>query len=52
MRERGWITEDGAGRRRRPRPPLTGRRGKVVYQLTAEGKEHFAELLAEAGPAA
>ena len=32
--------------------PLTGRRGKVVYQLTAEGKERFAELLSEAGPSA
>jgi DNA-binding PadR family transcriptional regulator len=31
-------------------PPLTGRRGKVVYQLTAEGKERFSELLREAGP--
>ncbi len=33
-------------------PALTGRRGKVVYRLTAEGKERLAELLAEAGPAA
>jgi DNA-binding PadR family transcriptional regulator len=31
---------------------LTGRRGKVVYRLTADGKERLAELLAEAGPAA
>lgn len=27
-----------------------GRRGRRVYQLTAEGKERFAELLADAGP--
>ncbi|WP_199428942.1 PadR family transcriptional regulator [Qaidamihabitans albus] len=27
-----------------------GRRGKRVYKLTAEGKERFAELLADAGP--
>ena len=33
-------------------PPLTGRRGKVVYKLTAEGKERLAEQLAEAGPSA
>jgi DNA-binding PadR family transcriptional regulator len=51
LREAGWITEDApdpadAG----AAPPLTGRRGKVVYKLTAEGKERFAELLAEAGP--
>jgi DNA-binding PadR family transcriptional regulator len=31
-------------------PPLTGRRGKVVYRITAEGKERFDEMLAEAGP--
>lgn len=29
---------------------LSGRRGKIVYKLTPDGKEHFAELLAEAGP--
>ncbi|QWF80553.1 PadR family transcriptional regulator [Amycolatopsis sp. CA-230715] len=27
-----------------------GRRAKRVYKLTAEGKEHFAELLGDAGP--
>ncbi|HVQ17549.1 MAG TPA: PadR family transcriptional regulator [Actinomycetes bacterium] len=26
------------------------RRSKIVYQLTADGKEHFQDLLAEAGP--
>ncbi|OMQ16125.1 PadR family transcriptional regulator [Modestobacter sp. VKM Ac-2676] len=31
-------------------PALTGRRGKVVYSITAEGKERFAELLSSAGP--
>jgi DNA-binding PadR family transcriptional regulator len=31
-------------------PPLTSRRARVVYKLTAEGKEKFGELLAEAGP--
>ncbi|HVU75174.1 MAG TPA: PadR family transcriptional regulator [Mycobacteriales bacterium] len=30
---------------------LTGRR-TVVYEITAEGKERFAEMVAEAGPAA
>ena len=35
-----------AGRRR----PPAGR--KVVYELTADGKEQFQDLLAEAGPAA
>jgi len=48
----GWITEES------PEetcvggevPLLTGRRGRVVYKITAEGKEHFQELLAHAGP--
>ena len=31
-------------------PALTGKRGRIVYQLTAEGKEHFAERIADAGP--
>ena len=31
-------------------PALTSRRGRVVYKITAEGKERFAELLAHAGP--
>jgi DNA-binding PadR family transcriptional regulator len=31
-------------------PPLTSRRGRIVYKITAEGKERFADLLAQAGP--
>ena len=47
----GWITEvepdpDDVV----TAPPLTGRRGRVVYKLTAEGKERFAALLAGSGP--
>jgi DNA-binding PadR family transcriptional regulator len=30
--------------------PLTGRRSKIVYKLTAEGKERLQELLTQAGP--
>lgn len=43
---KGWITEstDAASG--------GARRSKIVYQLTAEGKEHFQALLADAGPAA
>jgi len=51
MRERGWITEE-APQPGSSAPALTGRRGKVVYRLTADGKERLAELLAEAGPTA
>lgn len=49
LRESGWIAED-APDPDRPAPPLTGRRGKVVYRITAEGKERLAELLATTGP--
>jgi DNA-binding PadR family transcriptional regulator len=31
-------------------PAGRGRRGRIVYQLTAEGKEHFAHTLADSGP--
>lgn len=47
LAEAGWITEEA---------PLDvdsstrSRRGKRVYRLTADGKEHFAELLSEVGP--
>jgi DNA-binding PadR family transcriptional regulator len=44
---RGWIAEDSGGES----GGLTGRRAKIVYKLTPEGKEHFAALLTEAGPA-
>jgi DNA-binding PadR family transcriptional regulator len=44
----GYLAEDAAAGAAAPH--LSGRRGKIVYKLTPEGKEHFAELLAEAGP--
>jgi len=41
---RGWIAESTD-------PTESGpRRSKIVYQLTADGKEHFQNLLAEASP--
>src|SRR3954452_10780818 len=44
---RGWIVES------RPAPGAApSGRAKVVYELTADGKERFQDLLAEAGPAA
>ncbi|BCB85952.1 PadR family transcriptional regulator [Phytohabitans suffuscus] len=47
----GWITEAGeAAVGAEEVPPLTSRRGRIVYKITAEGKERFAELLAQAGP--
>jgi DNA-binding PadR family transcriptional regulator len=49
----GWITEAADTPQATPEseiPPLTSRRGRVVYQITADGKERFQELLAQAGP--
>ena len=49
LSEAGWITEEAP----LDLPSTTrSRRGKRVYRLTAEGKEHFAELLSEVGPEA
>ena len=47
---RGWIVEDGPVEGQTA--ALAGRRSKIVYKLTAEGKEHFAELASQAGPSA
>ena len=47
----GWITEAAeAAPAPGEVPPLTSKRGRVVYKITAEGKERFAELIAQAGP--
>lgn len=49
----GLIIEESPGSSPEDRPARSwGRRGKRVYELTAEGKERFAELLAEGGPEA
>jgi DNA-binding PadR family transcriptional regulator len=55
--QRGWLTEE----QEPARPPqdteceaipssLAGRRARIVYRLTAAGKEHFEELLSQTGP--
>jgi DNA-binding PadR family transcriptional regulator len=33
-----------------PVKPLAGRRSKIVYRLTADGKEYLQDLLSESGP--
>ena len=43
---RGRLVEDGEG----DPSGLSGKRARIVYRLTAEGKEHFQALVAEAGP--
>ena len=48
--ERGWIT--GAESATTADRALASHRAKIVYQLTADGKEHLAEVLASSGPAA
>lgn len=55
--ERGWLTEEheGPGQRRgserqERQTSLAGRRARIVYRLTAAGKEHFEELLSQTGP--
>jgi DNA-binding PadR family transcriptional regulator len=56
----GWLIEEtgnapadlppATGRAGAPAASLAGRRAKIVYRLTAEGKEHFEELLSHTGP--
>lgn len=45
LQGQGYISET-------PTDDARGRRSKIVYQLTAEGKEHFADLVSETGPTA
>ncbi len=45
---RGWIQEDGPAEA--ATPALSGRRAKIVYAITVEGKQHFADLLGDSGP--
>jgi len=45
---RGLIAEEAFAE---PAKPLAGRRSKIVYRLTAEGKEYLQDLLSQAGPA-
>ncbi|AXE87179.1 PadR family transcriptional regulator [Streptomyces sp. Go-475] len=44
----GWLIEEQGSDAEAV--PLTGRRAKIVYRLTAEGKEHFEQLLSQTGP--
>ena len=47
----GWLIEEpGNAPEDALAAPLAGRRAKIVYRLTAEGKEHFEELLSQTGP--
>jgi DNA-binding PadR family transcriptional regulator len=52
LQAEGYITEASpeANDASADIPLMTSRRGRVVYAITAEGKERFAEMLAQAGP--
>ena len=43
----GWIAEESSDD---PDAARGGKRAKIVYALTADGKDHFAELMAASGP--
>ena len=47
---RGWIV--GTDSAAAPPHALSGKRARIVYELTADGKEHFHQILASSGPAA
>jgi DNA-binding PadR family transcriptional regulator len=49
LQSTGWITEESSARAD-DAPLLTNRRSRVVYKITAEGKERFQELLGSSGP--
>ena len=48
LSEAGWIQDEESDEL--TASAVRSRRGKRVYRLTAEGKEHLAELLAAVGP--
>jgi DNA-binding PadR family transcriptional regulator len=50
LQEAGWIDEEAPTEEPAGGFGTRSRRGKRVYRLTAEGKEHLAALLAEVGP--
>lgn len=47
----GLIAEDTSTASAGSTRALSGRRSKIVYKITAEGKERLEKLLAQAGPA-
>ncbi|GAA2051822.1 MULTISPECIES: PadR family transcriptional regulator [Streptomyces] len=49
--QHGWLAEEPGSDAEDPRATaLSGRRARIVYRLTAEGKERFEELLTQTGP--
>ena len=52
MLRTGIIAEDSSDQESAPPAGGSAKRSRIVYKLTAEGKEHLAALLAEGGPSA
>ncbi len=53
--EGGWIAESSSTDDQPGATPVTGsgsRRARIVYKLTAEGKDHLQRLLSQSGPSA
>ncbi|MEO6142646.1 MAG: PadR family transcriptional regulator [Dermatophilaceae bacterium] len=50
--DRGWITESTSASNVPGGTGSGSRRARIVYEFTAEGKEHFQSLLSQSGPAA
>jgi DNA-binding PadR family transcriptional regulator len=51
--DRGWIAEStGTGASGATAATAGSKRARIVYELTADGKEHFQELAKHAGPTA
>src|ERR1700742_1352958 len=50
LAEAGWISEEESIEPVGTTAATRSRRGKRVYRLTAEGKEHLADLLSDVGP--
>src|SRR5690349_18878742 len=48
--DRGLVTESSGARAAALAPATGSKRARIVYELTAEGKELFQDLLKEAGP--
>jgi len=49
---RGWITEATGATGSTAPPAPSSRRARIVYELTADGKDHFQSLISQSGPAA
>ena len=49
--ERGWISESAATRDAAVKSSAAGKRARITYELTAEGKEQFQDLMSQTGPA-